>query len=147
MTYFPAVLTLGLGMTISVAPLTTLVMNSVTQNRVGAASGINNAVSQTSALLAIAVSAPIFFACFRVALHNQMKAAGVPPPVVQQLQKQEELLGAIRTDDQKGRVAIDRAFVDGFRLIALLAATASAAAGITALVTIKDRNPSPDFEK
>jgi EmrB/QacA subfamily drug resistance transporter len=141
-TYFPAMLMLGFGMTISVAPLTTLVMSSVTQNRVGAASGINNAVSQTSALLAIAVSAPIFFACFGGALPKQMKAAGVPPPVVQQLQEQEKLLGAIRTDDPKGRVAIDRAFVDGFRLIAVLAATASAAAGITALVTIKDRNPA-----
>jgi EmrB/QacA subfamily drug resistance transporter len=140
MTYFPAVLLLGFGMTISVAPLTTLVMSSVTQNRAGAASGINNAVSQTAALLAIAVSAPIFFACFSIALPNQMKAAGVSPPVVQQLQEQETLLGAIRTDDPKGRMAIDRAFVDAFRLIALLAATAAASAGVTAFVTIRNQN-------
>jgi EmrB/QacA subfamily drug resistance transporter len=139
-TYFPAVLMLGFGMTVSVAPLTTLVMSSVTQNRVGAASGINNAVSQTAALLAIAVSAPIFFACFRNALPNQMKAAGVSPPVVQQLKEQETLLGAIRTDDPNGRVAIDRAFVDAFRLIALLAATASASAGVTALVSIRNQD-------
>jgi MFS family permease len=139
-TYFPAVLMLGFGMTVSVAPLTTLVMSSVTQNRTGAASGINNAVSQTAALLAIAVSAPIFFACFRIALPKQMKAAGVSPPVVQQILEQETLLGAIRTDDPKGRVAIDRAFVDAFRLIAVLAATASASAGVTALVTIRNQN-------
>lgn len=141
-TYFPAVLVLGFGMTISVAPLTTLVMSSVTKDRAGAASGINNAVSQTSALLAIAISAPIFFSCFRSALSHQMKTAGVPPPVVQQLQEQEKKLGAIQTDDPKGKVAIDRAFVDAFRLVAVLAATASAAAGITAVVTIKDRNPA-----
>jgi MFS family permease len=139
-TYFPAVLMLGFGMTVSVAPLTTLVMSSAIQNRTGAASGINNAVSQTAALLAIAASAPIFFASFRIALPNQMRAAGVSPPVVQQLQEQETLLGAIRTDDPKGRVAIDRAFVDAFRLIALLAATASACAGVTALVTIRNQN-------
>ena len=143
MTYFPAVLMLGFGMTVSVAPLTTLVMSSATQNRAGAASGINNAVSQTAALLAIAVSAPIFFACFRIALPNQMKAAGVSPSVVQQLQRQETLLGAIKTDDPKGRDAIDRAFVDAFRLIAVLAAGVSAAAGVTALVTI--RNQTPDI--
>jgi EmrB/QacA subfamily drug resistance transporter len=136
-TYFAAILCLGFGMAISVAPLTTLVMSSVTQNRAGAASGINNAVSQTSALLAIAVSAPIFFACFRIALPNQMKAAGVPPPVVQQLQRQQKLLGAIRTNDPKGREAIDHAFVDAFRMIAVLAAVAAA----LALVTIKDQNP------
>ena len=138
-TYFPAVLMLGFGMTVTVAPLTTLVMSSVTQNRAGAASGINNAVSQTAALLAIAISAPIFFACFRIALPNQMRAADVSPPVVQQLQEQEALLGAIPTDDPKGRVAIDRAFVDAFRLIALLAATASASAGVTAFVTIRNQ--------
>jgi EmrB/QacA subfamily drug resistance transporter len=140
-TYFPAMLFLGFGMTISVAPLTTLVMSSVTQNRAGAASGINNAVSQTAALLAIALSAPIFFACFRMVLPNQMNAAGVPPQLARQLQAQQQLLGAIRTDNPEGRIAIDRAFVDAFRLIAVLAASASAAAGITALVTIRDQEP------
>lgn len=139
-TYFPAALVLGLGIAVSVAPLTTLVMGSVTLNRAGAASGINNAVSQTAALLAIAVSAPIFFACFRVELPRQMKTAGVQPPVIQQIQEQQKLLGAISTDDPKGRIAIDHTFVDAFRLIAALAAAASAAAGITALATIKDRN-------
>ncbi len=44
-------------------------------------------------------------------------------------------------DDPKGREAIDRAFVDAFRLIALLAAGASAAAGATALVTIRNQTP------
>jgi hypothetical protein len=62
--------------------------------------------------------------------------------VVQQLQEQQKLLGAIKTDDPKGRVGIDRAFVDAFRLIALLAASASAAAGVTALVTIGNQTPN-----
>lgn len=142
-TYFPAVLMLGFGMSVSVAPLTTLVMSSATQNRTGSASGINNAVSQTAALLAIAVSAPIFFASFRIALPRQMKAAGVSPPEVHQLQEQQKLLGAINTDDPKGREGIDRAFVDAFRVIALLAASTSTAAGVIALVAI--RNQTPDI--
>jgi len=100
-TYFPAVLMLGFGMTVSVAPLTTLVMSSATRNRAGAASGINNAVSQTAALLAIAISASIFFASFRIALPNQIKTVSVSPPVARQLQEQQMLLGAIKTDDRK----------------------------------------------
>jgi EmrB/QacA subfamily drug resistance transporter len=51
----PGVAVFGLGMAITVAPLTSAVLASVEEEHVGAASGANNAISRIASLLAVAV--------------------------------------------------------------------------------------------
>ncbi len=51
----PGVLIFGLGLSMTVAPLTATALNSVPQRHAGAASGINNGVARVAGLLAIAI--------------------------------------------------------------------------------------------
>jgi EmrB/QacA subfamily drug resistance transporter len=72
---FPSILLLALGMSLAIAPLTTLVLTSVESGRAGAASGFNSAVSRTGSLFAFALlggvlqqGGPQLFSGFRMAM-------------------------------------------------------------------------------
>jgi EmrB/QacA subfamily drug resistance transporter len=143
-TFFPAAIILGIGMAISVAPLTTAVMNSVAQTRVGVASGINNAVSRVGGLLAIAVLGIVMLQTFNHVLDRQLLT--LPSPVRQALDHQRnKLAGADLPQDISAesrthlREAIDYSFVAGFRSVMSVGALLAAGSAVVAFWLIDSK--------
>jgi len=136
--FFPAVVVLGTGMAVSIAPLTTTVMNSITENRVGIASGVNNAVSRAAGLLAIAVLGIVMLHVFSRALDRRLADGKLPASMLQSLQAQRTKLAAIALPEDADsatrtlmRHAIDESFVSGFRVVMVVGtALALASAGV-----------------
>ena len=145
--FFPAILVLGFGMAISVAPLTTTVMNAVTIQQAGVASGINNAVSRTAGLLAVAISSIFISNAFNRSLDRRLATINLPLSAQQFLNGERiKLAGAtippgLNTEvNLQVKNAIALAFVDGFRLVMWIAAGLALASAIVSLLTIKDRS-------
>ena len=93
--FFPAVVLFGFGMAITVAPLTTTVMGSVSEEQAGVASGINNAVSRTAGLLAIAVFGVVILHAFSRELGTRLNAVGVDEQVRSSIYEQRVKLAGV----------------------------------------------------
>jgi len=149
--WFPAVLVLGLGMSVSVAPLTTTVMNAVPVASAGAASGINNAAARVATLLAIALLGIVLALVFDRILEQSLAVIAAPADLVQSVLAQRHKLAAIELPAQADAAtrqalhdAVSRAFVAGFRQVMLLSALLAAGGAASAwwfLTPRKTRQP------
>jgi MFS family permease len=149
--FFPAVVVLGFGMTVTVAPLTTTVMNAVGPEQAGVASGVNNAVSRAAAVLAIAVFGVVMAWAFDGALTESLRGMGASAQVSSFLEgERSKLAGAAQPPgvDAATAAALKRAvaesFVAGFRWVMLLSAGLAVLSALSAWLMI---GSGPAFER
>jgi EmrB/QacA subfamily drug resistance transporter len=143
LTFFPAMVVLGIGMTISVAPLTTVVMGAVDQRHAGAASGINNAVAEIAGMLAIALFGALAVGVFGKALAASLDALQLAPvlrgAVEAQIPKLAEAAvppGIDAALRQPLATAFALSFLRAFRIVLLTAAGLALASAVCAALTI-----------
>jgi EmrB/QacA subfamily drug resistance transporter len=147
-TFFPAVVVLGVGMAVTVAPLTTAVMSAVDDRHAGLASGINNAVSRVAGLLAIAAFGIVVASTFRSMLDQRLNDLNLPPATRAEIAARRDRLAAAQpppgVDPATAAAvtrAIDEAFVRGFRVVMLLGAGLALASALIAALMIEGKVP------
>jgi EmrB/QacA subfamily drug resistance transporter len=141
--FFPGMAVLGLGMAVSVPPLTTTVMGAVEDRHAGAASGINNAVARLAGMLAVALLGAVAVGAFGVALDRRLTGMRLSPGVHRAVLAEAPRLAEARVPARIGAAeraellrALHESFVWSFRIIMLVAAGLALLSALCAWLTI-----------
>ena len=149
----PAMVVLGIGMAVTIPPLTTAMLDAVADRLSGTASGINNAVARVAGLLAVAIlgsaALPLQSHLLAQRLDSQGVAASLRLAVAQSPAGYAEITlppGIPPADAAMVATAVKAAFQDSFAAIGLVCAGLAAAAALCAALTIPPgtRRPPPD---
>jgi EmrB/QacA subfamily drug resistance transporter len=141
---------LGFGMAITVAPLTTTVINAVPEHQTGMASGINNAVASVASLLLIAVLGTAAIDVFDHSLDRHLESVKASPDVWLAVDGARDAFAPVSMpssmstrDRQIARSVIEGSFAETIRLIMLIAAALAFASAICAALTIPAGQAEP----
>jgi EmrB/QacA subfamily drug resistance transporter len=142
-TFFPPACVLGLGMAVSVAPLTTTVMGAAGKEKAGVASGINNAISRVGGLLAVALFGIILANVFSSHLDEKLSRLDVDHGVRRSISEQKTRLAAmtVPSDTAPALAArikqdISESYVAGFRWIMATSAFLSVLSALSSWLVI-----------
>ncbi len=149
-TFFPGIVVLGMGMGLTVAPLTAAVMGAVEPRHAGVASGINNAVARTAGLLAIAGLGLLLLERFNRVLDRLLAPLSLSAEAMRAVEVQRSRLGgadfAALAPSLRAplRAAFEGAFVAAFRALMLANAALAMLAALAGLTLIAPRRLPAD---
>jgi EmrB/QacA subfamily drug resistance transporter len=147
-TFFPAIVVLGVGMAITISPLTTAVMGSIALENSGVASGINNSVGRIAGLLSVAILGVFALSNFDRNLDRELSTVKLNKSTVQVIDAQRIKLAAIdipKSLPQKTKrelhSAIFDSFLGSFRLMMKISAGLAFVGALTAWLAIEKMEP------
>ena len=135
---------LGFGMTVTVTPLTTTVINAVPERRTGVASGINNAVASVASLLLIAVMGSIALSTFSHFLTQHLDSSVSSEGITSAVEAARHglvippLPSGLSTDDaQRAHSIVVDSLKSALRMTLWVAAGLALASAVVAAFTIR----------
>ncbi len=132
----PGAAVFGVGLAVTVAPLTATVLGAVDERHAGVASGVNNAVARVAGLLAIAVVGAVVAARFTSEIEQRLH--GQRPPKLAQIEARP-LARDIRAEVQPRLArAADSADIPAFRIGMGVSAALVLAGGLVSLAGIEN---------
>lgn len=142
-TFFPGIMILGIGMTLTVTPLTSTVMGSVSKHFSGIASGVNNAMTSISRVMANAVFGALAIVFFTTVLQQQLNNTSLNPAQKSMVLTQAPNLGnatvppALEQHKQEVKQLYQQSFICAYAKIQRICAALSFFAAFMTLAFIK----------
>jgi MFS family permease len=141
--FFPAILVLGLGMTATIAPLTTAVMNAANVRYSGLASGINNSVGRISGVLSIAILGLFMFTIFNHNIKRDIKTLDLPEHITVSLEQETTKLAAMSIPNEldgnvelRVKEIVRNSYLASFNIIMYIIAGLALLSSMVAYMTI-----------
>jgi EmrB/QacA subfamily drug resistance transporter len=150
---FLPIVIFGVGLAITVAPLTTAILGDVPQDKAGIASAVNNAVARVAGLIAVAAVGAVVATQFNASLDKFSKLWGLDPVAIQLAEQTPLVTSPPKPYDHQAfpldqtqkiyRQGLEYASVSAFHTGVITIAGLLAAGGAVSLIGIRNPKQPP----
>ena len=153
-TFFLPICLFGVGLGIALAPLTAAAVGSVTHDHAGIASGVNNTISRSAQVLAVAVMGGLTISIFSQSLMSSPIVQSLPPEAQSQLAVESANLAETSppetlTDAERAGVSevIRNAFTEAFNMLMWVGAVLCVVGAVLSALLIEEDWHVPDEDE